>query len=388
MQQNKHCLKFYFKGITLIELMLVLMIIAVVGMAITGRIISGIEKAKLLAAGRQLVSHIRLAQERAKLEQRNITVELSAENETYKIYQAGLSFDGSGDVVTVSDSTSLKITGDLTVEFWIKPTNIVAGRQNIVDKAYGGEFAFTQETNGSISFYYGTCGGRCTPYQGFGSGANSAVQNEWHHFALVRNLTSMMLYWYKDGSQIASTSASYASATASSYNVTIGYGDTGIYYNGFISEVRIYNRALTQEEIQYSYTYKKPQNRAGLVGWWKLDEGQGSTCYDSSGYGNNGTITGATWSQGVLGYLKDPAKGYQGINYDFDNLSEFKGVKIYSVDFDGTTITNSSKFSFDSSGRPKVGTENLSANGTIVLTCGSHNLTITVHRITGEVTME
>ncbi|MCM8793802.1 MAG: type II secretion system GspH family protein, partial [Candidatus Omnitrophica bacterium] len=78
MRKNKHCLKCCVIGVTLIELMLVLVIIAVVGMAITGRMLSGIEKAKVLAAGRQLVSHIRLAQERAKLEQRNITCEFDA----------------------------------------------------------------------------------------------------------------------------------------------------------------------------------------------------------------------------------------------------------------------------------------------------------------------
>jgi hypothetical protein len=31
--------------------------------------------------------------------------------------------------------------------------------------------------------------------------------------------------------------------------------------------------------------------RAGLVGWWKLDEGSGDTAYDSSGNGNHGTLT-------------------------------------------------------------------------------------------------
>ena len=33
----------------------------------------------------------------------------------------------------------------------------------------------------------------------------------------------------------------------------------------------------------------------GLVGYWPLDEGLGTTAYDASGGGNNGTITGATW---------------------------------------------------------------------------------------------
>jgi len=33
----------------------------------------------------------------------------------------------------------------------------------------------------------------------------------------------------------------------------------------------------------------------GLVGWWSFNEGSGTVAGDSSGYGNNGTIYGATW---------------------------------------------------------------------------------------------
>ncbi len=33
-----------------------------------------------------------------------------------------------------------------------------------------------------------------------------------------------------------------------------------------------------------------------LVGWWKLDEGSGTTAHDSSGYGDNGTLTNPVWS--------------------------------------------------------------------------------------------
>ncbi|MHC4116639.1 MAG: LamG-like jellyroll fold domain-containing protein [Planctomycetota bacterium] len=40
-----------------------------------------------------------------------------------------------------------------------------------------------------------------------------------------------------------------------------------------------------------------------LVGWWKFDEGSGTTAADSSGYGNHGTLEGsADWDTGNLGY--------------------------------------------------------------------------------------
>jgi hypothetical protein len=39
----------------------------------------------------------------------------------------------------------------------------------------------------------------------------------------------------------------------------------------------------------------------GLVGWWRFDEGTGTTATDSSGNGNDGTIYGATWIDGKFG---------------------------------------------------------------------------------------
>jgi hypothetical protein len=42
--------------------------------------------------------------------------------------------------------------------------------------------------------------------------------------------------------------------------------------------------------------------QAELVGWWRFDEGNGTTAYDSSGNGNDGTlIGGATWVAGRFG---------------------------------------------------------------------------------------
>jgi hypothetical protein len=39
----------------------------------------------------------------------------------------------------------------------------------------------------------------------------------------------------------------------------------------------------------------------GLVGWWNFNEGVGNTVGDSSGNGNNGTISGASWTTGQYG---------------------------------------------------------------------------------------
>jgi hypothetical protein len=48
----------------------------------------------------------------------------------------------------------------------------------------------------------------------------------------------------------------------------------------------------------HAATISKPANNLGLVGYWKFDEGAGTTAADFSGNGNTGTITGATWASG------------------------------------------------------------------------------------------
>jgi hypothetical protein len=63
-------------------------------------------------------------------------------------------------------------------------------------------------------------------------------------------------------------------------------------------------RALTMQEIINGQTGQGQVLGAttnGLVGYWNFDEGSGTVAADSSGNGNNGTITGATWTAGKVG---------------------------------------------------------------------------------------
>jgi len=53
---------------------------------------------------------------------------------------------------------------------------------------------------------------------------------------------------------------------------------------------------------------------ADLVGYWKFDEGSGNIAVDVSGYGNDGTINGATWTTGKFG----PGLNFDGIDDDVD----------------------------------------------------------------------
>jgi hypothetical protein len=63
-------------------------------------------------------------------------------------------------------------------------------------------------------------------------------------------------------------------------------------------------RALTYNEIVAYQTGGRVlgASTTGLVGYWNFDEGSGTTAADSSGNGNNGTLTnGPTWTAGKVG---------------------------------------------------------------------------------------
>lgn len=65
----------------------------------------------------------------------------------------------------------------------------------------------------------------------------------------------------------------------------------------------------------------------GLLGWWKLDETSGTTCEDSSGNDNDGTISGATINQ--AGHI-DKCYSFDGSN---DRVTITKATSIGTGDY-------------------------------------------------------
>ena len=63
---------------------------------------------------------------------------------------------------------------------------------------------------------------------------------------------------------------------------------------GQIDDIRLWNTARTPSEIQDNMHKALTGNEVGLVGYWPMNEGEGTTVYDKAG-SNDGTIHGATW---------------------------------------------------------------------------------------------
>ena len=70
----------------------------------------------------------------------------------------------------------------------------------------------------------------------------------------------------------------------------------GSFFNGQIDELRIWNVARTQSQIQANMNHGLSLPAANLVAYWRFDEAGGTTAFDSSGLGRDGTLgNGPAW---------------------------------------------------------------------------------------------
>ena len=217
-------------------------------------------------------------------------------------------FDGVDDSVSIPSNSSLQVTKDQTLVFWVYPERRDR-RQNFYNKAYGGEGTITYEPSGYLNYYWGTNGNNGAPYQGVSSLPIMEVLNTWYFIVLVRELSTptKTIKWYFNGVLSNSTTAVYSEATAGNNPITIGTGYAGSFL-GKVGITQIYNRALSTTEVLQNYQVMLSRFTGdnivmdGIVlyldaGYNGSYIGSGTTWNDISGYGNNGTlVNGVTYS--------------------------------------------------------------------------------------------
>ncbi|HEX5090526.1 MAG TPA: LamG-like jellyroll fold domain-containing protein [Nocardioides sp.] len=160
-------------------------------------------------------------------------------------FGGALSFNGTTNLVRVADSTSLDLAGAMTLSAWIKPTVSQSGWRTIMQKqsdayhlnASSGAGALRPAGGGT----FGTSGSTVV-------GPTAVTVNAWTHVALTYDGTIQRL-WI-NGTQVA-TRDIRGTIQATDNPLFIGgnvpYGE---YFQGLIDDVRVYNRALSQSEIQ------------------------------------------------------------------------------------------------------------------------------------------
>ena len=163
----------------------------------------------------------------------------------------GRIFDGD-DRISVANVASLNITGTITVEAWVKADAGQSTSRSIVVK-----------TGTSPYYFYGLrlVGSRLRMQisidgstYGVDVDANYTA-NTWTHVVGLYDGSNVKLYI----DMVVQAAAPAASGAIDVGNgvLTIASWQTLEYFEGYIGEVRIYNRGLTPLEIQHSYLATK-----------------------------------------------------------------------------------------------------------------------------------
>ncbi|MES2774435.1 MAG: LamG domain-containing protein [Bacteroidota bacterium] len=241
----------------------------------------------------------------------------------------------SSQYVTVPHSSSINLGATFTLEAIVNYTGI---NSTIVDK---GDYDFLWELNANAN------GSKL----GFYNGATATwvystapvPQGVTTHVAVVGSGGTVTFY-------INGVASGGGTATARQDNQPMNIGrqqPTSCqcnHFNGTMDELRIWNVARTQAQIVANITSSVPVNSAGLVAYYKFDEGGGTTTTDASGNANNGTlVNGPTWANTVSGGQGGVGIGTStpSINAALDISSTSKGLMLPRLS-DTSAVTNPS----------------------------------------------
>ncbi len=158
-------------------------------------------------------------------------------------YGKALVFDGVNDIVTVNDSASLDLSTGFTIEAWFQPLSI--SRSSLI---------FKEQAAGSVYNLYAYEDADLAA-AAFNDGVNETVVstynpmpiNRWTHLAATYNGTTLRMF--RNGRNVRNIKQTGVIKQSNGVLQIGGNKIWGEYFHGHIDNVRIYNRALTIEQI-------------------------------------------------------------------------------------------------------------------------------------------
>jgi len=181
-------------------------------------------------------------------------------------FENGLKFDGNGDYVKINSIPQIgdnPDNGPVTIALWFKTSDITPSERKYLFTDNYIEIGLRLLTSGRL---------QALTYQPIES--LQLITDDWHFAALSYDYGNSLMYFYLDGEFQGSTSASFAGGGSPGFRdepFAIGAdywgGNPGGFFNGFIDELRIWNKSLSQAEIQAEMQSPTPVSEPEILGF-------------------------------------------------------------------------------------------------------------------------
>ena len=201
---------------------------------------------------------------------------------------SSLSFDNNS--VSINHNIG-DYSSSVTIMAWIKKDGSES-YSNIISGSCGG-LLFTEHDNRLL---FGSQCGNPIAHDTYGS--TVITDNTWHHVAATYDAFTGTnnLKVYVDGILENETTKS-GTFNIDNFKIGSNYDGNGEYFNGNIDNIRIWDIALSEEQIQENMYNQFPNEDSHLLADWRFNDGEGDILFDHSGNSNHGEINGASWDE-------------------------------------------------------------------------------------------
>ncbi len=234
----------------------------------------------------------------------------------------GLGLNGSNQYTNIASNANLNLTGSLTIEAWVKPTDY-ANNATIAAKTTGNGSANNtyelriEQTTGKLQFL-----GFDTALRTITS-SSAVPTGTFAHIAVTKSGGSATLYI--DGSPVGT--GSIGTTTTNTNTLKLGArDDLANFFKGTIDEVKLYSRALSPREIENDFSsaaagsssaFTVPNITPGISQIYDADavvrtDAGGYSLYIQEDHDLLHTVDGITTIPGVTANIATPAAWNEG----------------------------------------------------------------------------